>query len=160
MIFILTIFTSRSINECRFVFYLYLCSKKMNILRGKIDAIKVNGSLSLVRILVGETLLSAIVTDTPASAPYLEIGKTISVIFKETEVFVGKGTEHQISLQNKLVGHITSISKGDLLSKLVMATKAGTVTSIITTNAVNQLQLETGQPVTAMVKTSEMMLSA
>ena len=81
------------------------------------------------------------------------------MIFKESEVFIGKGIDHQISLQNKLVGTITTIAKGELLSKLVLDTTVGTITSIITANAVDQLQLIEGETVTAMIKTSEMMLS-
>jgi len=131
----------------------------MNILPGKIESVKVNGSLSLVHIMVGTTRLTAIVIDTPETAPYLKPENNIKVIFKETEVMVGKGTDHEISLQNKLVGTIQSIESGDLLSKLVLDTKAGTVTSIITTNAVDQLQLEKGSLITAMIKTNEMMLS-
>ena len=108
---------------------------------------------------VKEIRLSAIVIDTPETASYLKIGQSINVIFKETEVIIGKGVEHHISLQNKLEGTVQSIESGSLLSKLILDTIAGNVTSIITTNAVNQLQLEAGSKITAMVKTNEMMLS-
>ena len=75
----------------------------MNVLKGEIETITVRTSLSLVGIKVGQTRLSAIVIDTPETAPYLQIGNAINVIFKETEVIVGSGTEHHISLQNKLI---------------------------------------------------------
>ena len=131
----------------------------MNILEGKITEVKVDGNLSLVRIGVKTTQLTSIVIDTPASAPYLKPGTDIKVIFKETEVMLGKGNEHAISLQNQLVGQVRSIEAGKLLSKLVLDTNAGTIISIITTNAVSQLNLEKGSKVTAMIKTNEMMLS-
>ena len=131
----------------------------MNILKGKIEAITVNGSLSLVHVKVKDTRLSAIVIDTPETASYLKIGHSIDVIFKETEVIIGMGVEHQISLQNKLEGTVQSIESGSLLSKLILDTQAGQVTSIITTNAVKQLGLQTGSQITAMIKTNEMMLS-
>ncbi|MGI9543650.1 MAG: TOBE domain-containing protein [Cyclobacteriaceae bacterium] len=132
----------------------------MNILEGKIKAIKVDGHLSLVRIEVGTTVLTSIVIDTPATASYLAPQHAVKVIFKETEVMLGKGTEHPISLQNRLIGRVKSIESGQLLSKLVLDTSAGSVTSIITTNAVKQLELTEGAEVTAMIKTNEMMLSA
>lgn len=131
----------------------------MNILKGKIEAITVNGSLSLVHVKVKDTRLSAIVIDTPETVSYLKIGHSIDVIFKETEVIIGMGVEHQISLQNKLEGTVQSIESGSLLSKLILDTQAGQVTSIITTNAVKQLGLQTGSQITAMIKTNEMMLS-
>ena len=131
----------------------------MNLLKGTIASINVNGSLSLVRIDVNQIMLTAIVIDTPETASYLKIGNVVNVIFKETEVIIGKGTEHHISLRNKLVGLIEQIDSGELLAKITMNTAAGKVTSIITSNAVRQLQLKTGEEVTAMIKTNEMMLS-
>lgn len=131
----------------------------MNILIGKIEEIKVNGSLSLIHVRVEQTILSTIVIDTPKTTSYLQLGNTVKVIFKETEVIIGKGTHHTISLQNKLTGKIESIEPGELLSKLTLDTSAGKVTSIITTNAVNNLQLKKDSEVTAMIKTNELMLS-
>ena len=131
----------------------------MNTLKGEIASVTVNGSLSLVKVKVGETRLSAIVIDTPETATHLQPGNDINLIFKETEVIVGKGTDHVISLQNKMTGKVISIESGDLLSKLTLDTVAGEITPIITTNAVTQLQLKPGTSVTAMVKTNEMMLS-
>ena len=131
----------------------------MNVLTGEIDSIKIKSALTLVYINVTSTRLCAIVIDTPETAPYLKAGNPIKVIFKETEVIIGTGTDHQISLQNKLVGQVTAVESGDLLSKLTISTPAGEIVSIITTNAVKQLQIEEGSEVTAMVKTNEVMLS-
>ena len=131
----------------------------MNLLSGEIENLRVKSSLTLVNLKVGQTRLTTIVIDTPETAPYLRIGNSVTVIFKETEVIIGKGTEHHISLQNKLVGTIQSIESGDLLSRLAMDTDAGKVVSVITTNAVNQLQLKPGTQITAMIKTNEIMLT-
>ena len=133
--------------------------KYMNTIKGKITSIDVNGSMSLVGINANDVPLKAIVIDTPESATYLKTGNAVKVIFKETEVIIGKGAEHRISLRNKFVGKIHEIEKGELLSKLIVNTAAGKITSIITTNAVQQLQLNIGDEVTAMIKTNEMMLS-
>ncbi len=131
----------------------------MNILNGIIEKITVNGALSLARIGVGNTHFTVIIIDTPETAPYLKIGNPVHVIFKETEVIIGKGTDHQISLRNKLEGRIHKIESGELLSKIIMETSAGKITSVITTNAVNQLRLKEGSEVTAMIKTNEIMIS-
>ena len=131
----------------------------MNTLVGKIENVTVNGSLSLIQVMVQQNLMSAIVIDTPKTALYLKKGNNVKVIFKETEVIIGKGTAHQISLQNKLTGKIAHIESGELLSKLTLETSAGKITSIITTNAVVNLKLKVGDEVTAMIKTNELMLS-
>ena len=131
----------------------------MNVLKGEIESLTVKNSLSLVKIKVGPFHLTSIVIDTPETASYLHEGGAVNVIFKETEVIIGKGTAHPISLQNKFTGTISSIESGDLLSRVRLDTKVGNIVSVITTNAVNQLQLTEGSEVTAMVKTNEVMLS-
>ncbi len=139
----------------------------MNTLKGKVESIIESDNLSLVKVRIGNILLTSIVIDTIQTAPYLEEGRDIHVIFKETEVIIGKwvsgsgrgSDDFQISLQNRIPGTIKSIVRGSLLSKVILATEIGKVSSIITDNAVNQLNLEIGDEVTAMIKTNEMMLS-
>ncbi len=132
----------------------------MNCLTGTIGSIATQGSLSLVKVQVGEVQLSAIVIDTPQTAPYLRLEQSVNVIFKETEVIVGKGYNHAVSLQNRLRGKVRSLDSNPLLSQVVLDTTVGPVTSIITTNAVHQLKLVPGIEVTALIKTNEVMLSA
>jgi len=131
----------------------------MNSLNGKIEAINVSGDLSIITIKVNETLFSAIVIDTPETDPYLVIGNPIQVIFKETEVIIGIGSVEGISLRNKLFGEVISIASDNLLSKLVINTNVGEITSIITSNSVKRLKIEIGTKLTAMIKTNELMLS-
>ena len=131
----------------------------MNVLNGIVESVAVNGNLSLVRVRVGEIHLSSIVVDTPETVSYLQQDHPVQVIFKETEVIIGKGDDHQISLQNRMVGTIRTIETGDLLSKLTLDTTIGPIVSVITANAVRQLELAEGMRVTAMIKTNEMMLS-
>ena len=131
----------------------------MNSLSGIINQIEVNGSLSLVGIKVGECDFKSIVVETPDSAEFLQIDGSINVLFKETEVIISTDSNPQISLRNKMKATIKAIDKGKLLSKLTMETNAGKVVSIITTNAVKQLNLVEGGQVLAMVKTNEVLLS-
>ena len=131
----------------------------MNILKGTIEKLTISGSLTLIGIKVDTIDMSAIVIDTPKTAPYLKIGNTITVVFKETEVIIGKGNTDEISLRNKFKGTIEVLESKELLSKLTIKTNVGKISSIITTNAVKQLKLELGTTVTAMVKTNEILIS-
>jgi molybdate transport system regulatory protein len=131
----------------------------MNILKGTIEKLTISGSLTLIGIKVDTIDMSAIVIDTPKTAPYLKIGNTITVVFKETEVIIGKGNTDEISLRNKFKGTIEILESKELLSKLTINTNVGKISSIITTNAVKQLKLELGTAVTAMVKTNEILIS-
>lgn len=131
----------------------------MNKLQGSIKNIVTSESLSLVYIDINTITITAIVIDTPITNPLLKNGNIVQVIFKETEVIIGTGINHQISMQNKFVGTIVYIESKDLLSKLVIETLAGKITSIITTNAVKQLNLTVGLEVTGMVKTNEIIVT-
>jgi len=131
----------------------------MNIFSGNIEAINVNGELSIVTIKVDSISFTAIVIDTPKTASYLVVGNPIKVVFKETEVIIGIGSVDGISLRNKLFGKVISIESDNLLSKLVIQTDIGNVTSIITANSVKRLKIEIGTEVCGMVKTNELLLS-
>lgn len=131
----------------------------MNIFKGKIEAVNVNGELSIITIRVKSISFTAIVIDTPVTAPYLKLGNPIKVIFKETEVIIGIGSVEGISLRNKLFGKVLSIESDNLLSKLIIQTKIGEITSIITSNSVKRLKIEIGTEVCAMIKTNELLLS-
>lgn len=131
----------------------------MNILKGKISSIKVNGDLSIVKVDLGHTIFSTVLIDTPDTADYLKLDNEVKVIFKETEVILGVGDMSGISLRNKLVGVVSSIESDKLLSKVTIMTDLGPITSIITSNAVTQLKIVDGLEVSAMIKTNELMLS-
>lgn len=131
----------------------------MNILKGNIESITVNGDLSIVRVNVAGSLFSSIVIDTPETASFLKVKNEVKIIFKETEVIIGVGDMSGISLRNKMLGTVKSIDADKLLSKLTLETPMGDITSIITSNAVEQLKIKPGMEVTAMVKTNELILS-
>jgi molybdate transport system regulatory protein len=131
----------------------------MNILRGHIEKVKVNGELSIVQVRIGEVLFSTILIDTPETVSYLEKGSEVGVIFKETEVILGVGDMSGVSLRNKIKGKVVDIASDNLLSRVRIETGIGIISSIITSNAVKQLEIVSGMEVTAMVKTNEIMLS-
>lgn len=132
----------------------------MNKLKGRIENIEVSGSLSLVTIAIGDKIsFKSIVIETPDTAPYLQKGKQVNIIFKETEVILAKGNLEGISLINRIAAEISDIKLGDILCEVKLATEAGPVSAILARQAVDLLALQKGNPVTAMVKLNEIMIS-
>jgi molybdate transport system regulatory protein len=131
----------------------------MNSLKGEIEHVEISGNLSLVTIKVVECQFKSIIIETPDTVDYLTVGGCVDVLFKETEVIIAIGENLQISLRNKMISTISSIEKGTLLAKLTLETNAGDVVSIITSNAVENLNLTVGAQVMAMVKTNEVFLA-
>lgn len=132
----------------------------MNRLEGHIEHLEVSGELTLVTALLpGDIRIKAIVIDTPKSAPYLEKKKKVALLFKETEVVIGNYSDHKVSLQNRMLGTLESLERGQLLSCLTVRTAAGNIRSTISTAAVLALNLKPGMQIMAMVKLNEVMLS-
>lgn len=131
----------------------------MNSINGEITAIKTSGSLSKVEVTAGENKFKTIVIDTPETADYLKCGNKVKLLFKETEVAIGTGDLSNISLQNRISGTIHKLEMGDLQAKITLETEIGFIKSIITVDAVQQLNLKGGMSVTALIKTNEVMLT-
>ena len=110
--------------------------------------------------LSGGVEISAIVIETPESASYLEEGGPISVLFKETEVILSTGKVEQVGIKNRIPGEVRLVETGTLLSKVAMETPLGELEAIIATSEVRSLGLAEGDPVTALIKINEVMLSA
>lgn len=132
----------------------------MNKLEGIISEVRTEAGISLVQVQAAEgVLFTSVVIDTPQTAPYLHTGQKVHALFKETEVIIAKAGLLAISLQNRIPCTIRSIRWGVLLCELQLAHGAVVLGSIITNNACQQLGLEVGQPVIALVKTNEISLS-
>ncbi len=131
----------------------------MNVFEGTVFSIRTSGKMSQVVVKSGDITFTTIVIDTPESCDYLVEGKPIQVIFKETEVIISKDLNPAISLRNRVKGTIDSIERGELLSKIEIRCSAGVISSYITSNAVEELNLDVGDLVLAMIKSNEIMLS-
>lgn len=131
----------------------------MNSIRGKVSAIKTHGNISQVKVDIGELSFCTVIIETPETVSYLKIGNPIQVVFKETEVIIGKGKQENNSIQNKVEGAIIAYEKGVILSKVILDTAIGSIAAFLTTDSADKLQLEIGNRVSAMIQTTEIMLS-
>ena len=131
----------------------------MNTLSGKVKEVQNHGNLSLVKVTVANVDLTSIVIETPDSVDYLREGTSVKVMFKETEVIMSKKMGPDISLQNQIPVTISEINRGALLSELTLDFEGQSLRSVITSRAVEQLDLKPGVEVVAMIKTNEVMLA-
>lgn len=131
----------------------------MNRLTGTITAIESNEHLSLVDVLAGQDIFTAMLLETPKGAPYLKVGNTVAVLFKETEVSLAKDLSGKLSLRNRFRCTVRQIRRGDILCEVVLDHAGQALTSIITTRAVKRLELQEGDEVEALVKANEVSLS-
>jgi molybdopterin-binding protein len=130
----------------------------VNKLTGKIVLIESSLHISMVDIDVDGDVFSSIVLETPASAPYLKQGCSVTLLFKETEVSIGKNLSGLISLRNRFKATIKRIETSDILTKVFLNYKAKEVVSIISTRSARKLDLAEGDSVEWLVKTNEVSL--
>lgn len=130
----------------------------MNKLRGRVDKVESNGQISLVDIDVLGTVCTATLLEAPASAPYMQVGVEVAVMFKETEVSLAKNLSGMVSLRNRFPVTVTAIHQGELISAVDLVFAGVAIQSVITTRAVKTLALSVGDRLEAMVKANEMML--
>ena len=130
----------------------------MNRLRGRITGIESNDHLSLVDVAVGSDTFTAMLLETPLSAPYLAVGNAVTVLFKETEVSLAKNLSGLLSLRNRVRATVKHIRHGTILCEVVLDYQGQPLTSIITTRAVTRLELHEGDEVEALIKANEVSL--
>ncbi len=130
----------------------------MNRLRGKIVNIESSESISLVEVKTDIGNICAVVVETPETAEYLKVNNDIYVLFKETEVSIGKELSGMISLRNRFECVVEEIQKGKVLTRLVLKCGDNLIKSVITTRSAERMEIKKGDSVTALVKTNEVSL--
>ena len=65
----------------------------------------------------------------------------------------------QISARNKLQGTVTSIKLGGVMAEVVVQVGANEIVSVVTRTSAEELALKEGDDVTAIIKSTEVMLA-
>ncbi|MGV3587264.1 MAG: TOBE domain-containing protein [Adhaeribacter sp.] len=130
----------------------------MNRLAGVIKSITTEKDISLVTVSAAGETFSALIIDTPQTAAYLKPGQEINMVFKETEMAIGKNLIGGLSLRNRFAATVQEITAGTVLSRIILDFKGHSLCAIITTQSVTELQLAVGDSVVGLVKTNEVSL--
>ena len=131
----------------------------MNKLRGIISEIETAEQLSLVGVEVEGLIFSSVVISGGELADYLQVGKEVYLVFKETEVSIGKELSGGLSIRNRFPVQIREIKEGKILTQLTLDFRGHTIQSIITTRSARTLGLQIGDNIEGLVKTNEITLS-
>lgn len=130
----------------------------MNRIQGTIREMISEEGISLVTVEASGALFAAVVIDTPETAAYLKTGNEVWLVFKETEMALGKQLAGGLSIRNRFEATITGIAGGKVLTKVSLDYRGTTLDSVITTASAERLKLQVGDPVEGLVKTTEMSL--
>lgn len=127
----------------------------MNILTGIITQIQQSNSILLIDIEVDEHSFTAMLIEASKPSDWLKVGKIVNIVFKETEVSLGRNVEGKISMRNCMKSRVTHIQRGDLLSNVSLQFKEYKISSVITTRSVDALKICVGDEIEAFIKSNE-----
>jgi molybdate transport system regulatory protein len=130
----------------------------LNRLPGRILRVETSGDLSLVETDVGGDVVASVVLETPESAPHLVPGRAVAVLFKETEVILAPPGIGPVSLRNRLPCRVLGREAGRLLTHFRLEFRGRVIHALITTRSAGDLGLADGDPVLALVKSTEVAL--
>lgn len=130
----------------------------MNKIRGTITDIESDEGISLVTVESGSQRFSSVVIDTPQTANYLRNGQEVFLVFKETEMAIGKNISGKLSMRNRFAATIRGIEEGKVLTKITLDHQGVSLISVITTASAKMLALQVGDQVEGLVKTTEVSL--
>ena len=128
----------------------------MNKLPAEIITIKTSGDISLLTLICeGESFSSIIINN---HEEYIHEGNLVYMVFKETEVSIGKDLIGGLSIRNRFSSVIEHIESGSLLSEIRLHYKGHHITSIITTQSCESLNLQVSDKVEGLLKTTELLI--
>ncbi len=90
--------------------------------------------------------------------PKINIGTQVLLTSKATSVAIAKQSSQDLSFCNQLPTQILSLEIGELLCSLELSFGSSTIESIITTTALQRMQLEVGMDVVALIKSSDLFI--
>lgn len=131
-----------------------------NQIAGTIANIRTGTAMSVISVSAnGHTIVSAI-TNQAVQALGLKQNDSVIALVKATEAFIAKGDAGamKVSARNKVSGRVTDIRKGSAMASVNVDAGELKLTTAITSQAVEDLQLKQGDQVTTFFKATGVML--
>ncbi|HHT9130765.1 MAG TPA: TOBE domain-containing protein [Candidatus Brocadiaceae bacterium] len=128
-----------------------ICGTIVNVIQGQIHA--------HVQILWKDTPLSVIITKASCDDMRLSVGDSIFVIIKGTDIMLAKSISGMLSTRNRTKGVVRQVIQGDVLSKVFVESQGDMFHAIITNTSLKDMDIRPGDEVTAIVKSTELILS-
>ena len=129
---------------------------------GTISAIRAGAVNDEVELnLPGGARLSVIVTRESTEALALQLQKTVIALVKSSSVMLATKLGHaKVSARNQLEGRVLTVTPGAVNAEVTVETESGLpVVAIVAQNAVADLGLVPGAPVSVLVKASDIILA-
>ncbi len=131
-----------------------------NQISGTVSCFRAGAAMSMVTIATDRQELTSAITNQAVQEMGLKTNDSVMALVKSTETMLVKGdvSAIKISARNKISGLVTDIQQGSAMSCVTVDAGSWKLTSAVTRQAVEELQLQNGEPVTALIKATEVLL--
>ncbi|MFG2749702.1 TOBE domain-containing protein [Streptomyces xanthophaeus] len=132
-----------------------------NQIPGTVVSVTVGEAMSTVKVRLagGQDITAAITTDAVKDLG-LAAGSVVKALVKSTEVALATGPVEGISIRNQIPGTVTDVATGGAMGSVKVSVEGGRLTAAVTKDAVEALGLTAGSSVVALIKATEISLSA
>ncbi|MFJ3901692.1 molybdopterin-binding protein [Streptomyces sp. NPDC090025] len=132
-----------------------------NQLPGTVTSVTTGEAMASVKVRLagGQDITAAITADAVKDLGLAE-GSAVKALVKSTEVALATGPVSGLSIRNQLPGSVTEVATGGAMGSVKVTVEGGELTAAITKDAVEDLGLAAGSSVVALIKSTEISLSA
>ncbi|GAA3057129.1 TOBE domain-containing protein [Streptomyces glomeratus] len=131
-----------------------------NRLPGTVTTVTPGEVMAAVRVrLTGGQDVTAAVTTEAVDELNLAPGASVQALVKSTEVALATAAVENVSIRNQLPGTVDRVTTGEAMASVRITVVGGTLTSVITRIAAEDLGLAPGSPVVALIKSTEISLA-
>jgi molybdate transport system regulatory protein len=132
-----------------------------NALRGVIQSITEGAVNSEVTLALGEGVeITSILTRRSVADMALEVGKPAIALIKASFVLLAQGEGLRTSARNQIAGVVSSREDGAVNSEITLDIGGGkSLAAMITVESARALEIAPGQPLTALIKASHIILA-
>ena len=129
----------------------------MNKFKARIEAVNIVDEFSMVSVRLGTAMLKVIITS-PTEKESLNDGRTVFLIFKETDISIAKKGGNLVSISNCLPAKVTAIEQGKLLCRLTTQFEDKIIKVVTTHEAIGRLNVSVGDAIELLIRANEIML--
>lgn len=114
----------------------------MNHFRARITKIEACNRLHQVSLKMQERELTIVTLELPEG---VREGAEVTLLVKPTHILLSTASRKDLSFDNRLQATVSAIEKGEILTTVQLACAGNGIEAIITTRALERLQLQNGQ---------------
>jgi len=128
-----------------------------NRLAATVESVTTGPAMTAVHArLAGGQDITAAITSEAAADLQLQPGTPVEVLIKATEISVALDPVGRVSIRNLLPGTIAAVDHGEVMTTVKIAISGGDLlTAAITKESAQELDLDVGLAVTALVKSTD-----